>query len=124
MWSLFRKSEKKIQNFPIAHCHVHGSSRGFGDHLGSVVREKEEQPKSMYVENGYFYILILLIGFMITSSIPVAIAQSGEDGGGEDDDGDGGEDDDGDGGEDDNTEVDEEDKQADVMIEADDARER
>jgi hypothetical protein len=53
---------------------------------------------------------------MITSSIPVAIAQSGEDGGGEDDDGDGGEDD--------NTEVDEEDKQADVMIEADDARER
>jgi hypothetical protein len=125
MWSLFRKNEKEIRNSPISHCHVQRSTRGFGDHLRSVVREKEEKPKSMYVENGYFYILIILIGFMITSPLPAAIAQSGEDdGGGSEDDGGGSEDDgggsedDGGGSEDDNTEVDEEDKQAEVMIEA------
>ena len=74
---------------------------------------------------------------MITSPLPVAIAQSGESGGGSEDDGGGSEDDgggsdgddgggsedDGGGSEDDNTEVDEEGKQADVMIEADNAQE-
>jgi hypothetical protein len=122
MWSPFRKNVKKFRNLPITHCHVHSSTRGSGDHLRNVVREKEEKPKSMYIENGHFYVLIILIGLMITSSLPAAIAQSGEDdGGGSEDDG-GGSEDDGGGSEDDNTEVDEEGKQADEMIEADNAQ--
>ena len=123
MWSPFRKNEKKIRNSPIAYCHVQRSTRRFGDHLRSVGREQEERPKSSYLENCQFYLMIILVGLMIASPLSAAFAQSENSGDG-DDDGGGGGDGDADGGNDDkdDNKVDEEDEQDDTIVEMDDAQ--
>jgi hypothetical protein len=79
-----------------------------------IAMENEERPKQDYFHSYNFYLLIILVGLMITSPLPAAFAESGESEGG----GGGGDDDSGGGGDKDD-EADEEDKQADRTLVAD-----
>jgi hypothetical protein len=79
--------ENETQNAPIVRRHVHSSTWGFIDHLRETGRGKQDKPKSRYLEDCHFYVVLLLVGLMISSPLLTVYAQSGNSDGG----GDGGE---------------------------------
>ena len=78
MWSLSRQKENEVKNYPIVSCNSHKSSGRFSDHLRCIARENEERPKQDHLHSYIFYLLIILVGLMITSPMPAAFAESGE----------------------------------------------
>jgi hypothetical protein len=59
--------ENEIQNAPIVRRHVHSSTGGFIDHLRGAGRGKQDRPKSRYLEDCHFCVVLLLVGLMIIS---------------------------------------------------------
>jgi hypothetical protein len=69
MWSPSRKKENDDKNYPIVNCTSYKSRGTFSDHLSCIARENEERPKQDYFHSYNFYLLIILVGLMITSPI-------------------------------------------------------